>query len=787
MLAACCLLVSFSRAWAAPFSWDAKTQGGFVMSLARDGAGAIWAGTEDKGVWRFQNGKWTQWTTKDGLGDDNAYALAIDRQNRVWVGHLDHGVSVFNGASWKNYDIYDGPLGERVYDIKVCPTDGDVWIATDAGLTRYSVSKDKWSYLTRADGLPSDQIQAIAFDTSGNIVVGTQCDGVALADAKDNYAKWRVVAGPDDVPTEPNGEGLPSGSINDVLVAQGGAIYVATTSGLASSDDKGLIWNYTRGADWADKVRGRFIGAPNKRWQPKNGATLSEDRVTCLAQDNANRLWLAHWRGYEAFDTKTNERVVASANEKEVANADDWVCAILPLPDAPPLLARYGSGVAQLKSFAPTVAKAAVAPAAVATANSPDMSTHGAAFPSPAAPPTTEELEDWTKKVGSLKKFLPVGAALYLGDDWRTHGDWIGRYGRQRAVLCAISAPFNRVFSSDIRLYPDIIGQIGPHHSDDDSLRHWLQSEDARVLYDPMIGHRREAEWDDHAEAYANTFEGPDLWISIGVPSGAHRVSCYFFNKDGHEGANRLRDYGVELRAVREALPPWPETPEAGPDFAARFKQVFADYWAKRYQIVARADAETPLAQARVRDFWGGAYKSFLVRGPSKYWIKVAKNNSFNTILQAVFIDRLADSTSWDGKAMGLMGGVRINPPDPDAPPAPDPHALETFLAAHAKGAPLSTHAALATDQKRIDAARTLWRALDASLEREGNEGWQWRGRMLALRAIQNAGASDALIENWRWKLALWTPTDRATGRETAARAYDSLLELNPEMKGKAF
>lgn len=43
------------------------------------------------------------------------------------------------------------------------------------------------------------------------------------------------------------------------------------------------------------------------------------------------------------------------------------------------------------------------------------------------------------------------------------------------------------------------IGHYG-HHSDDDSLRHWvhwLQSEDSRVLYDPMIGHRREAEWDD--------------------------------------------------------------------------------------------------------------------------------------------------------------------------------------------------------------------------------------------------------------------------------------------------
>ncbi len=64
---------------------------------------------------------WTQFTTKDGLGDDCAYALAFDQQGRLWAGHLNHGVSVYNGVKWQNYGLIDGPLGDRVFAIAVSP------------------------------------------------------------------------------------------------------------------------------------------------------------------------------------------------------------------------------------------------------------------------------------------------------------------------------------------------------------------------------------------------------------------------------------------------------------------------------------------------------------------------------------------------------------------------------------------------------------------------------------------------------------------------------------------
>ena len=170
-----------------------KPPGGIVTALARDEAGNVWVGTEEHGGWRCNpslaaDAQWSQFTTTDGLGDDYAYSLAVDKQSRIWVGHLSHGVSVFDGTNWKNYDVPNGPIGERIFKIAVCPVDGDVWLGTSAGLTRYSASQDEWRHYTRANGLPANQVDAIAFDAKGNIFIGTQCDGIAMSRRESGFA-----------------------------------------------------------------------------------------------------------------------------------------------------------------------------------------------------------------------------------------------------------------------------------------------------------------------------------------------------------------------------------------------------------------------------------------------------------------------------------------------------------------------------------------------------------------------------------------------------------------------
>lgn len=237
--------------------WDADRQGRFLESLAQDREGRTWVATEGQGVWRFDPAaaageQWTQFTHKDGLGSDDTYALLVDARNRLWAG-TTHGVSVYNGKAWKTYGPLEGLGGSRVFALAACPTTGDVWIATEGGLTRYLVRGDRWQQYSRQDGLPSDSVQALAFNKTGDLFVGTQSDGIAVASARSGYQNWRTVRGPIHLPDAAGGAGLPTSLINCLHVVQDGTVYAGTTAGLARSSDNGKTWRFLRGADWVEK------------------------------------------------------------------------------------------------------------------------------------------------------------------------------------------------------------------------------------------------------------------------------------------------------------------------------------------------------------------------------------------------------------------------------------------------------------------------------------------------------------------------------------------------------
>jgi hypothetical protein len=705
-------------------SWSTTKQGAFVTALAQYG-NRTFVATEDFGVWMrdAQTKRWSQFNAANsGIADDNIYALAVDKQGRTWAGTLRHGVSVYNGKTWRNYDVTDGPLGERVFDIAVCPTDGNVWIATNAGLARYLTGKKAWHYYTRANGLPSDQIQTLAFDKDGNLFAGTQCDGLAMADAKDSYAKWRLVAAPSDQPgTEPQGKGLPSNLINDVLVARNGTIYVGTTCGLAQSTDKGQTWSYTRGADYADKVRGRRLGLPYARWKPKDGAGLSEDYVTALAEDAAGMLWVGHrQKAYEVFDPKTNQRVLDGSNKSFDVNSGkasgEYVTSILSVAGSAPFLGHYGIGL--------TTAPKLLATAKEVQGASSTASIVAVEFPNPAEAPSATTLATMLSNVQKLRTPLPNGTANYLGEDWRTWDDWVGRYGRRYAILAATQSPASDEFISDP--YYEADGDIGLHHRKDDVLRSFLaiiQTDNPKVLYDPILGYRREAEWDDHGETYPKTDQGPDIWVTINVPEGVHRAILYFYNKDAHEGDNRFRDYLLEVKS-----------------------------WNPR---IDKAEASRTLAKARVRDFWGPVYKQFLVSGPSKYYIKIGKNNSHNTIVQSVMLDSLTGKGPTEAdivRRLEAYGTVLPANAKLVGRPHFDPYHLDEMGEVQYNPPPLVEIPNLSVTQK---IAADLWKQMDEAYLLQTGVVSQSVYRTLAYRAVTKMAQTKDLSQTAALRVCL--------------------------------
>lgn len=796
LLALVCHAKAAGRFSSTEIKWNSAEQGKFVTALCQDHHGNLWVGTEDHGVWEYhaQSHHWQQFTVSStggtpskfgpvltagtpnehALGDNHIYAIACDRLGRIWVGHANHGVSVYNGKSWRNYDVIDGPLGARVFAIATCPVDGDVWIATDDGLTRYSLSHHSWSYCTKGvngRGLPSNQIQAIAFARDGTIYAATQCHGLAICHPTKNYSthqlvyrQWRTVKSRfiDQPPLTPMGRGLPSNLLNDVMVGRHGTIWVATDEGLAWSRNRGLSWRFIRGRDW--KVKDRRLYRPPSHQEidgiidryhrdshlllSGSHLLLSGDYVTCLGEDSRGYIWLGHWlKGVEVFDPKPGKhhyhyrsnrkpkhpRKTSTTTKKAVASnhlgpRDDVSCVLI-LPGQRPIVGFYGGGVVQMpQRFREKTRRRRYSythqhhtPNAANDAYPP--------LPPAAKPPSSSYLK---RLIRQVKGFRRLVWAAYMGDDWTTQGDWFGRYGRQSGWLLAAGGAFNHDFNGN--QYWEVQGFDGPHHRHPDCMRHWilsLKTDNEETLYDPDVGHRRQASWDDHGEIYPMTHQGPGLWIKISVPRGIDRLSLYFFNKDVYRGRNRLRDYRIDIK-----------------QFTPR---------------IAEALRERPLASARVHNFRESVYKRFLIHGPGEYWIHLSRNYSYNTIISGVMLDRLVGKPMFNHFPQANTAGIGYHPPKVGS---------IIKVANKRQHAP---HWALPIQ---------LWQAVGNAWHQRGTAAVAESARVLAYRAALADHAPKKWLTYARWKLPLWAPGGRKAFDASVKRFWKALVKKYPKTFG---
>lgn len=140
-----------------------------VQPLLVDRAGALWIGTHAGGLTRYRDGRFTHFSTEDGLSDAYARSLYEDRLGAIWVG-TDAGVSVLRDGRFTVYSRANGLPNDRIPAITGDQM-GGIWIGTLGGLVR---SRDgRFTTYTTRDGLPSDAIRALAWDRAGTLWVGT--------------------------------------------------------------------------------------------------------------------------------------------------------------------------------------------------------------------------------------------------------------------------------------------------------------------------------------------------------------------------------------------------------------------------------------------------------------------------------------------------------------------------------------------------------------------------------------------------------------------------------------
>ncbi len=444
------------------------------------------------------------------------------------------------------------------------------------------------------------------------------------------------------MPTTPHGSGLPGGLINDLLVTQDQKIYAATTAGLAFSTNSGKAWQYIRGSDYMVKIRRLAGDEPLDDWLPVSKVNLSdlllpEDYITCLAEDKDTNVWMGfRTQGYAVLNSETG-KILAHDTRRDGWLNDNYMAALLPGEDFKGYVGSYGGGLMMPEAST----NSDVVSDNVQTNNTP-ISMVTSALPLPAKPPTLAEFNALLKEISLVPAVHETNTptVIPMEDDWRTEGAWMGRYGRFWIVLCANWAPKNDVWGAGWDVTYD--ARIGLNHAPGDSLRYWVQwlaTTDNRSLeMSPTYLHsrvlknlttwdvdRRESEWDDHGEAYPMSKDGPHIYCSLSIPKGLFYLSLYEINPNGHSSNNRFRDYQISIRPHpgRESL-----------------DEHYGNVTVMRsFYDIEEFDQKPELARARATDFYGGVYKRFLVRGPTKLTLQVNRNYSFNTILSGVMLD----------------------------------------------------------------------------------------------------------------------------------------------------
>lgn len=180
----------------------------WVYGVDVDDRGRVWFGTEG-GVSMYDGSEWREWTHEDGLGapnDENlpistntglgtrtrhdlsvlsdgrptynpnyVFCIHVDQSGHVWAGTWGGGASRYDGQRWTNLSRDDGLAGDIVFAV-TDDRQGNLWFGTDQGLSRYD--GESWQSFRRGDGLPGDAVYALATTAEGDVWAGTR-GGVA--------------------------------------------------------------------------------------------------------------------------------------------------------------------------------------------------------------------------------------------------------------------------------------------------------------------------------------------------------------------------------------------------------------------------------------------------------------------------------------------------------------------------------------------------------------------------------------------------------------------------------
>jgi signal transduction histidine kinase/ligand-binding sensor domain-containing protein len=153
-----------------------------AVRILRDRNGALWIGTNTRGLVHVYRGKTSSFTQKDGLSSDQVKALFQDREGTVWVATAA-GLDQFHELAVTSLSLDEGISSASAHSV-LAARDGSVWIGQADGLYRWKDGSVD-SYRKRPHpGRMDDRISSLFEDEDGRIWVSAWRGLVAFANGK---------------------------------------------------------------------------------------------------------------------------------------------------------------------------------------------------------------------------------------------------------------------------------------------------------------------------------------------------------------------------------------------------------------------------------------------------------------------------------------------------------------------------------------------------------------------------------------------------------------------------
>ena len=268
------------------------------FSVLEDKKGHLWFGSIGSGVYYYDGKSFKNFTTADGLLNNEVTSIYEDKEGKIWFG-VSGGASCYNGKLFRNYIIDGNAMKEdragktfasrRPFEVTAMIEDrkGMFWFASRGNTFVYD---GKTFTVFAHDDKPFQNVRCIMEDKKGNIWLGG-ADGLWRYDGSvfTNFTQHFV------------------GYITE---DKQGNIWTS------SERDKSRMWTGLQKENSPEWALSRYDGKTLSTEKPTVTEIINKPMIFGILETNDGSIWFGDFDGVHRYDGKTITDFTGKENEK---------------------------------------------------------------------------------------------------------------------------------------------------------------------------------------------------------------------------------------------------------------------------------------------------------------------------------------------------------------------------------------------------------------------------------------------------------------------------------------